>query len=91
VGPANETIANTQTFKQLSSRNETSSINYTLTQEVTEGMKVINLEFKEPVTGFIAYTLKTSGEQSLHFLNPIPNSFAWYFQKDKLLATGYSG
>jgi hypothetical protein len=70
VSPANETMANPQTFKELSSRNETSAINYTLTQEVTEGMKVINLEFKEPVTGFIAYTLKTSGEQSFTFLKP---------------------
>lgn len=70
VGPANETAANTKTFEELSSRNETSAINYTLTQEVTQGMKVINLEFKEPVTGFIAYTLETSGEQSFTFVKP---------------------
>jgi len=70
VGPANETAANTKTFEELSSRNETSAINYTLTQEVTQGMKVINLEFKEPVTGFIAYTLDNSGEQSFTFVKP---------------------
>ncbi len=70
VGPANETAANPQTFQGLSSRNKTSAINYTLTQEATQGMKVINLEFKEPVTGFIAYTLKTSGEQSFTFVKP---------------------
>lgn len=70
VGPANETIASPQTFEELSSRNETSAINYTLTQEVTQGMKVINLEFKEPVTGFIAYTLETSGDQSFTFVKP---------------------
>ena len=70
VGPANETAANTKTFEDLSSRNETSAINYTLTQEVTQGMKVINLEFKEPVTGFIAYTLDNSGEQSFTFVKP---------------------
>jgi hypothetical protein len=68
VGPANETTANPKTFEELSSRNETSAINYTLTQEVTQGVKVINLEFKEPVTGFIAYTLETSGEQSFTFV-----------------------
>lgn len=70
VSPANETMANLQTFEELSSRNETSAINYTLTQEVTQGMKVINLEFKEPVTGFIAYTLEASGEQSFTFVKP---------------------
>lgn len=70
VSPANETAANPKTFEELSSRNETSAINYTLTQEVTQGMKVINLEFKEPVTGFIAYTLDNSGEQSFTFVKP---------------------
>jgi hypothetical protein len=70
VDPANETIANPQTFKELSSRNETSAINYTLTQEVSQGLKVINLEFKEPVTGFIAYTLEIPGTQSFAFLKP---------------------
>jgi hypothetical protein len=33
-------------------------------------MKVINLEFEEPVTGFIAYTLAIPGTQSLAFLKP---------------------
>ncbi len=70
VDPANETIANPQTFQELSNRNETSSINYTLTQEVSQGMKVINLEFKEPVTGFVAYTLNNQGTQSFSFLKP---------------------
>lgn len=70
VDPANETLANPQTFQELSSRNETSAINYTLTQEISQGLKVINLEFKEPVTGFIAYTLDTPGTQSFAFLKP---------------------
>jgi hypothetical protein len=33
-------------------------------------MKIINLEFKEPVTGFVAYTLDTSGDQSFTFVKP---------------------
>ncbi len=70
VNPANETTANPQTFEELSSKNGTSAINCTLTQEVTQGMKVINLEFKEPVTGFVAYTLETSGDQSFAFVKP---------------------
>ena len=68
VGPANQTAASPKTFEELSSRNNTSAINYTLTQEVIQGVKVINLEFKEPVTGFIAYTLENSGAQSFAFV-----------------------
>jgi hypothetical protein len=68
--PANETIANTQTFENLSHRNNTSDINYTLTQEISRNMKVLNLEFKEPVTGFIAYTLVVPGTQSFVFMKP---------------------
>ncbi|HET8687485.1 MAG TPA: DUF5803 family protein [Methanosarcina sp.] len=70
VDPANETSANPQTFEKLSSRNETSAINYTLTQEIRQSVKVINLEFKEPVTGFIAYTLDTPETQSFAVLKP---------------------
>ena len=70
VDPANETTASPQTFKELSTRNETSAINYTLTQEISRSMKVIHLEFKEPVTGFIAYTLETPATQSFAFLKP---------------------
>ncbi len=70
VDPANETKPDPQIFEELPSRNETSAINYTLTQEVSRSMKVINLEFKEPVTGFIAYTLEIPKTQSFTFLKP---------------------
>ncbi|WP_240664291.1 DUF5803 family protein [Methanosarcina sp. MSH10X1] len=70
VDPANEPTAAPQTFEELSRRNETSDLNYTLTQEISRNMKVINLEFEEPVTGFIAYTLDVPGTQSFAFLKP---------------------
>ncbi|MGB9938476.1 DUF5803 family protein [Methanosarcina sp.] len=70
VSPANETRANPQTFEELADRNETSAINYTLTQEISRNLKVINLEFKEPVTGFVAYTLKIPATQSFASLKP---------------------
>lgn len=70
VEPANETTATPQTFEELSRRNETSDLNHTLIQEISRNMKVINLEFEEPVTGFIAYTLETPGTQSFAFLKP---------------------
>jgi len=70
VEPANETVANSDTFMRLSNSSNVSEVNYTLTQDVTRGMKVVNLEFKEPVTGFIAYTLDTPGTQSFTFMKP---------------------
>lgn len=70
VEPANETAASSKTFMRLSNSSNVSEMNYTLTQDVVQGMKVINLEFEEPVTGFIAYTLKTSGTQSFTFVKP---------------------
>jgi hypothetical protein len=70
VEPANETIASTQTLEELSHRNKTSDINYTLTQEISRNMKVLNLEFNESVTGFIAYTLVVPATQSFVFIKP---------------------
>jgi hypothetical protein len=66
--PANETTATPQTFEELSRRNETSDLNYNMTQEISRNMKVVNLEFEEPVTGFIAYTLKTPGTRGFAVL-----------------------
>ena len=68
--PANETTATPQTFEELSRRNETSDLNYNMTQEISRNMKVVNLEFEEPVTGFIAYTLKTPGTRGFAVLKP---------------------
>lgn len=70
AGSANETAVNPETFKELSLRNETSDINYTLTEEISQSVRVVNLEFEEPVTGFVAYTLETPGTQSFAFIKP---------------------
>jgi hypothetical protein len=70
VEPTNETTADARTFENLSHRNETSDINYTLTQEISQNMKVLNLEFEQPVTGFIAYTLVVPRTQSFAFMKP---------------------
>jgi hypothetical protein len=71
VEPANKTIASSETLMRLSnSSNVSEEVNYTLTQDITQGMKVINLEFEEPVTGFIAYTLDIPGTQSFTFMKP---------------------
>lgn len=68
--PANETVASSSTFMRLSNSSNVSALNYTLTQEIAQNMKVINLEFEEPVTGFIAYTLNIPGTQSFAFMKP---------------------
>ena len=68
--PANETVASSKTFMRLSNSSNVSDLNYTLTQEISQNMKVINLEFEAPVTGFVAYTLDTPGTQSFAFMKP---------------------
>lgn len=68
--PANETTALTRTLEELSHRNVTSDLNYTLTQEISQNMKVLNLTFEEPVTGFIAYTIEVPGTQNFVFMKP---------------------
>ncbi|MGB9927285.1 MAG: DUF5803 family protein [Methanosarcina sp.] len=70
VGPANETPATSQSFETLALKNATVSVNYNLTEEVSQSMRVINLEFEEPVTGFIAYTLEIPATQSFAFMKP---------------------
>ena len=70
VEPANETVADQKTFMRLANSNNTSGIYPNITQDVVQGMKVVNLEFNESVTGFIAYTLETSGTQSFTFMKP---------------------
>ncbi|WP_255334324.1 DUF5803 family protein [Methanosarcina sp. KYL-1] len=70
VEPANETEASPETLMELSNRTEVSDINYSLIQEVRRGIKVINLEFEEPVTGFIAYTLEVPGTQNFLVMKP---------------------
>jgi len=68
--PVNETSALTRTLEELSHRNVTSDLNYTLTQEISKNMKVLNLEFEEPVTGFVAYTLVVPKTQNFVFMKP---------------------
>ena len=70
VEPANETVADPDTFMRLSNSTNVSEMNYTLTQDVVQGMRVVTLEFEEPVTGFIAYTLETPGTQTFTFMRP---------------------
>lgn len=70
VGPANTTAPTPQVFEEFSRENGTSNVSHNLTEEVSQSMRVINLEFNESVTGFIAYTLKTPGTQSFTFIKP---------------------
>ncbi len=70
VESSNATEADLDTFQELSERSEVSDLNYTLTRENRRNMKVINLDFEENVTGFIAYTLKMPGTQNLAIMRP---------------------
>jgi len=70
VGPSNKIVADINTLREISRKTENSSVNYNLTQEISQNLKVIHLEFGEPVTGFIAYTHEISGTQSFGFIKP---------------------
>jgi len=70
VEPANKTAVSSRTLIRLSNSSNVSDVNHTLTQDVVRGMKVVNLEFEEPVTGFVAYTFDVSGTQSFAFMKP---------------------
>ena len=70
VSPANETEVSKETFMEFANRTEVSNLNYSLYQEVSNGIKIIVLEFKEPVTGFIAYTFEISGNQDFLVMKP---------------------
>ncbi len=70
VEPANATEADQDTFLDFSERSELSDLNYTLTSENRRNMKVINLDFEENVTGFIAYTLKMPGTLNFAVMRP---------------------
>ncbi len=70
VDPSKKTILNTGTLREISHKIENSSVNYTLTQEIGQNLKVIHLEFEEPFTGFIGYTHEIPGTQSFGFMKP---------------------
>ena len=63
-------VADVNTLREISHKTENSSVKYTLIQEISQNLKVIHLEFEEPVTGFIAYTNEIPGTQSFGFIKP---------------------
>ena len=70
VDTSKESVADINTLREISHKTENSFVKYTLTQEISQNLKVIHLEFEEPVTGFIAYTSKIPGTQSFGFIKP---------------------
>lgn len=70
VDPSKKTVADINTLREISHKTENSSAKYTLIQEISQNLKVIHLEFEEPVTGFIAYTNTIPGTQSFEFIKP---------------------
>ena len=72
VGPANRTTVSVETFGELSNLSEVSDVNYTLLKETKQNQKFIKLVFDEPVTGYLAYTMKLHNSQN--FITPNPPS-----------------
>ncbi len=68
---ANSTNASVEYFTELSMSPEPAEINYTLSEDVVRGQKHIYIEFSEPVTGFVAFTLATPmGQDFVHVTTP---------------------
>ena len=60
-----------QHFTELAQAGEPADVNYTLSEDVIRGQKHVFIEFNEPVTGFVAFTLATPiGQDFLHVTTP---------------------
>lgn len=68
---SSNTNATAQTFEHFSSMSSVSEINYTISDDVIRGQKYVFIEFEEPVTGFVAYTMSTAlGQDFLYITTP---------------------
>lgn len=72
VGPANRTAVSVETFGEFSNLSEVSDVNYTLLKETKQNQKFVRVVFNEPVTGYLAYTMKLPTSQN--FITPNPPS-----------------
>ena len=68
---SSNTNATAQAFEYFSSMDSASDINYTISDDVIRGQKYVFIEFEEPVTGFVAYTMSTAlGQDFLYITTP---------------------
>lgn len=70
---ANQTDARPDVFTELATRNDSSAINYTVSDDVISGQKHVFITFEEPITGFVAYTISTPPGQDFIYITTPPS------------------
>jgi hypothetical protein len=70
---ANNTNAKPENFEYFSSMSSVSDVNYTISDDVVRGQKYVFVEFEEPVTGFIAYTMSNALGQDFIYVTTPPS------------------
>ncbi|WP_406660163.1 DUF5803 family protein [Methanolobus sp. ZRKC3] len=68
---SNRTDASKEYFIELSETIEPADINYTISEDVQRGQKHVFLNFEQPITGFVAFTVRTPmGQDYIHVTTP---------------------
>ncbi len=70
---ASNTGSEPQDFERFTSMEKASEINHTLSEEVIRGQKHIYIEFEEPVTGYVAYTMSIPAGQDFIYITTPPS------------------
>ncbi|MBP1907850.1 DUF5803 family protein [Methanolobus bombayensis] len=70
---ANNTKATPENIESFSSMSSALDINYTISDDVIRGQKYVFVNFEQPVTGFVAYTMTTAMGQDFIYLTTPPS------------------
>ncbi len=68
---SNNTNISEEYFTELVESVEVSDLNYTMSDDVIRGQKHVYINFEQPVTGYVAYTVKSPmGQDYMHLTTP---------------------
>ncbi|MEZ5334496.1 MAG: hypothetical protein R2741_04265 [Methanolobus sp.] len=70
---SNKTNATPEYFTDLSMMENSSDINYTISDDVIRGQKHVYINFEQPVTGFVAYTTTVPLGQDFMYITTPPS------------------
>ncbi|WP_407283043.1 DUF5803 family protein [Methanolobus sp. WCC1] len=70
---SNNTNATPENFEYFASMSSAADVNYTISDDVIRGQKYVFINFEEPVTGFVAYTMTTALGQDFIYVTTPPS------------------
>jgi hypothetical protein len=70
---SNGTSASKEYFVELVEYVEVSDVNYTISDDVLRGQKHVYINFEQPITGYVAFTVKTPMGQDYLYLTTPPS------------------